>query len=84
VNLIFFNPFEGAPFKPSPRSRVEDFQAILHQGNLTATIRESRGREVAAACGQLYADRRGRIQNGAAPGGDASATENAWRGRYSE
>jgi 23S rRNA (adenine2503-C2)-methyltransferase len=58
VNLIIFNPFAGAPFQPSPRARVEGFQAILHQGNLTATIRESRGRDIAAACGQLYAERR--------------------------
>jgi 23S rRNA (adenine2503-C2)-methyltransferase len=58
VNLIMFNPFPGAPFKPSPRRRVEDFQAILHRGNLTATIRESRGQDIAAACGQLYAERR--------------------------
>jgi 23S rRNA (adenine2503-C2)-methyltransferase len=58
VNLIIFNPFAGAPFQPSPRARVEGFQAILHQGNLTATIRESRGRDIAAACGQLYAEQR--------------------------
>jgi 23S rRNA (adenine2503-C2)-methyltransferase len=57
VNLIFFNPFPGASFTPSPRARVEAFQAILHRGNLTATIRESRGRDIAAACGQLYAER---------------------------
>ena len=57
VNLIFFNPFPGAPFRPSPRPRVEAFRAILHRGNLTATIRESRGVDIAAACGQLYADR---------------------------
>jgi len=59
VNLIFFNPFSGSSFKPSPRARVEDFQAILHRGNLTATIRESRGQDIAAACGQLYAAQRG-------------------------
>jgi len=57
VNLIFFNPFPGASFTPSPRERVETFRAILHRGNLTATIRESRGVEIAAACGQLYAER---------------------------
>jgi 23S rRNA (adenine2503-C2)-methyltransferase len=57
VNLIFFNPFPGTPFTPSSRERVEGFQAILHRGNLTATIRESRGRDIAAACGQLYAER---------------------------
>jgi 23S rRNA (adenine2503-C2)-methyltransferase len=57
VNLIFFNPFPGSPFAPSSREQVEGFQAILHRGNLTATIRESRGRDIAAACGQLYAER---------------------------
>jgi 23S rRNA (adenine2503-C2)-methyltransferase len=57
VNLIFFNPFPESGFVPSSRERVEDFQAILHKGNLTATIRESRGRDIAAACGQLFAER---------------------------
>jgi 23S rRNA (adenine2503-C2)-methyltransferase len=56
VNLIFFNPFEGAEFETSSRSRAEAFQAILREGNLTATIRESRGLDIAAACGQLYAE----------------------------
>jgi 23S rRNA (adenine2503-C2)-methyltransferase len=59
VNLIFFNPFPGAEFAPSPRARVEAFQALLHRGNLTATIRESRGRDIAAACGQLFAEHDG-------------------------
>ena len=53
VNLIFFNPFAGSDFAPSSREAVERFQAILLKGNLTATIRESRGRDIAAACGQL-------------------------------
>lgn len=58
VNLIFFNPFAESGFTPSPRAAVEAFQAILHRGNLTATIRESRGLDIAAACGQLYAEHR--------------------------
>jgi len=56
VNLICFNPFPASSFRPSPRARVEAFQAILRQGNLTATIRESRGQDIAAACGQLNAE----------------------------
>ena len=56
VNLIFFNPFEGTALGTSPRESVEAFQAILRKGNLTATIRESRGLDIAAACGQLYAE----------------------------
>jgi 23S rRNA (adenine2503-C2)-methyltransferase len=58
VNLICFNPFDGTALRASPRARIEDFQAILHRGNLTATIRESRGQDIAAACGQLYAEQR--------------------------
>jgi len=56
VNLICFNPFPGSGFEASSRCALEAFQAILHRGNLTATIRESRGRDIAAACGQLYAE----------------------------
>ncbi len=56
VNLIFFNAFDESGFASSPRAVVEDFQAILRRGNLTATIRESRGLDIAAACGQLYAE----------------------------
>jgi 23S rRNA (adenine2503-C2)-methyltransferase len=62
VNLIFFNPFAGSALAPSPREAVEAFQAILHRGNLTATIRESRGLDIAAACGQLYAEHRSAAQ----------------------
>jgi 23S rRNA (adenine2503-C2)-methyltransferase len=60
VNLIFFNHFAGSDFKPSPRETVEHFQSILHKSNLTATIRESRGQDIAAACGQL------RVEHGVA------------------
>ena len=56
VNLIFFNPFAGSDLRASSRASVEAFQAILQNGNLTATIRESRGLDIAAACGQLYAE----------------------------
>ncbi len=56
VNLILFNPFAGSGFQPSSRDTVERFQRILYNGNLTATIRESRGQDIAAACGQLRAE----------------------------
>jgi 23S rRNA (adenine2503-C2)-methyltransferase len=57
VNLIPFNPFPGAGFVPSPRARIEAFQAILRRHGLNATIRESRGQDIQAACGQLAAAR---------------------------
>jgi 23S rRNA (adenine2503-C2)-methyltransferase len=59
VNLIFFNRFAGSQYDGSSRAAVEDFQAILHKGSLTATVRESRGSDIAAACGQLWVVHRG-------------------------
>jgi 23S rRNA (adenine2503-C2)-methyltransferase len=57
VNLIPWNPFPGAPVAPSPRARILAFQAILRRHHLHATIRESRGQDIQAACGQLAATR---------------------------
>jgi 23S rRNA (adenine2503-C2)-methyltransferase len=53
VNLIPFNPFPGAPFATSPRRRIEAFRDHLRHHGLSATIRESRGEDIQAACGQL-------------------------------
>ncbi len=53
VNLIPYNPISGTDFAPPQRKQVEAFQQILHQGEYTAIIRESRGKEISAACGQL-------------------------------
>ena len=57
VNLIPFNPFPESGFAPSPRARLGRFQAILREHGLNATVRESRGRDIQAACGQLAAAR---------------------------
>jgi 23S rRNA (adenine2503-C2)-methyltransferase len=57
VNLIPFNPYPGAPFVPSPREQIVRFQAILRAHAIVATIRESRGQDIQAACGQLAAAR---------------------------
>ncbi len=53
VNLIPFNTAPDLPDRPSPRKQVEAFQQILHDAGLTATIRESRGWDISAACGML-------------------------------
>jgi 23S rRNA (adenine2503-C2)-methyltransferase len=53
VNLIPFNAFPGAAFRRPAPETVKRFQAILLEHYLTATVRESRGREIGAACGQL-------------------------------
>ena len=57
VNLIPFNEFPGAGFAASPRARILRFQAILRAHGIGATIRESRGQDIQAACGQLAAAR---------------------------
>jgi 23S rRNA (adenine2503-C2)-methyltransferase len=57
INLIPFNTAPELPDHPSPRPRVEAFQRILHDAGLTATIRESRGWEISAACGMLRGEK---------------------------
>jgi 23S rRNA (adenine2503-C2)-methyltransferase len=53
VNLIPFNPFPGAPFQPTPRLRIQRFRQLLLDRGVHATVRESRGQDIQAACGQL-------------------------------
>lgn len=51
VNLIQYNPVPGLPYRAS--RRMELFQRWLAQKGLIATIRRSRGADIAAGCGQL-------------------------------
>ncbi|MEO0444779.1 MAG: 23S rRNA (adenine(2503)-C(2))-methyltransferase RlmN [Verrucomicrobiota bacterium] len=53
VNLIPFNPWPGAPYRPSPPSRIKRFQRTLHDLGTHAWIRHTRGDDILAACGQL-------------------------------
>jgi 23S rRNA (adenine2503-C2)-methyltransferase len=53
VNLIPFNPFPGSEFKRPDDVAVRRFQKVLLDNNYTAPVRESRGRDISAACGQL-------------------------------
>jgi 23S rRNA (adenine2503-C2)-methyltransferase len=59
VNLIPYNS-TGAEFTPSQPGRAREFAARLQARGLSATIRASRGRDIAAACGQLRAENRKR------------------------
>jgi 23S rRNA (adenine2503-C2)-methyltransferase len=56
VNLIPFNPFAGAGYARSDDVTVARFQDALHRAGIHATVRESRGPDIAAACGQLVAE----------------------------
>ncbi len=53
LNLIPFNPFPGTEYRCSPESRILEFQSIVMEGGLIATVRKTRGQDIDAACGQL-------------------------------
>jgi len=56
VNLIPFNPVAGTGWGPTPPARLQAFASTLDAAGVNATVRESRGRDIAAACGQLRAE----------------------------
>jgi 23S rRNA (adenine2503-C2)-methyltransferase len=55
VNLIPLNPTPGSRWSGTPAAGVERFARILRDGGVTVTVRDTRGREIEAACGQLHA-----------------------------
>ena len=57
VNLIPLNPTPGWPTEPSSPARIRRFAALLEDAGVNVTIRDTRGREIRAACGQLHAER---------------------------
>jgi len=56
VNLIPYNP--TGMYEGSSRAAIEAFREALMQRGLVATVRLTRGRDIAAACGQLAAEPR--------------------------
>jgi 23S rRNA (adenine2503-C2)-methyltransferase len=57
INLIPFNSHPKLSFAPPPLERILEFQEVLRAANYTVFIRESRGQEIGAACGQLAGQR---------------------------
>ena len=53
INLIPFNPFPHAPYGRSSRNRIIAFQKTLSDAGFVCTIRQTRGDDIDAACGQL-------------------------------
>lgn len=53
VNLIQLNDVEGSRFRPSTPQRAEEFVRRLGSVGVEATVRNSRGADIDAACGQL-------------------------------
>jgi 23S rRNA (adenine2503-C2)-methyltransferase len=56
VNLIPYNP--TGMYDGSSRRAIAAFKDVLDRARLPATVRLTRGRDIAAACGQLAADAR--------------------------
>jgi len=63
VNLLALHPGGPPGLQPTPLPDIHRFAAQLRDGGVSATVRRSRGLDIAAACGQLWADaaRRGKI-----------------------
>ena len=59
VNLIPFNETDDIPFKRTGEKEMLAFQEVLLNAHLTAMIRDSRGRDISAACGQLSSEEAG-------------------------
>jgi 23S rRNA (adenine2503-C2)-methyltransferase len=70
VNLIPYNPVDDSDFKRPSRATVYAFRDVLEDLNVPASIRQTRGLEAAAACGQL----RNAFQKDAIKGDLAPAT----------
>jgi 23S rRNA (adenine2503-C2)-methyltransferase len=57
INVLMFNSFSNAEFEPPDEERVYAFRNILLNNGFVAVVRNSRGSDIHAACGQLRAAR---------------------------
>lgn len=56
VNLIPLNPTPGSKWDASPKAVEREFVRRVRERGVSCTVRDTRGREIAAACGQLAAE----------------------------
>ncbi len=56
VNLIPFNPIPDTEWRPTPPKQLRAFAARLEEAGIPVQVRTPRGRDIAAACGQLKAE----------------------------
>jgi len=58
INLLPLNEIPGVPYRRPSEETVQQFQNYLLQHGISAFVRQSRGRDISAACGQLrFAER---------------------------
>jgi len=53
VNLLPFNAHPGSAFQTPPDENITRFRSFLSEAGFVVVVRESRGRDISAACGQL-------------------------------
>ena len=53
VNIIEYNPIDGAHFAKPDEETIENFMKFLESNRVNARLRRSRGKDIDAACGQL-------------------------------
>jgi 23S rRNA (adenine2503-C2)-methyltransferase len=53
VNLIPYNPVDGLNLNRPEREMIEDFRSVLEEKGINVTWRYTKGKDIAAACGQL-------------------------------
>jgi len=56
VNLIPLNPTPGSKWDASPKPQQDAFVEAVRAAGVSCTVRDTRGQEIAAACGQLAAE----------------------------
>jgi 23S rRNA (adenine2503-C2)-methyltransferase len=71
VNLIPYNPIPGREWLPSTAGRIAAFSNVLDARGVEAAVRRPRGRDIAAACGQLRLEREAARTAGEADGDGA-------------
>lgn len=63
INLIPFNPHDGADYKRPSNSRIDRFYKVLFDKGFTVITRSTRGDDIAAACGQLAGQVNNKLNN---------------------
>ncbi len=78
VNLIALNPTPLTTETASTKPRIEEFAAMLKREGVNVTIRDTRGQDIDAACGQLRAKERQGIPSSAVPIKVRPSSPNDW------
>ncbi len=53
INLISYNPVEGLTYQKPDEGKIDRFMHVLVEQGAAVTLRQSRGGDIDAACGQL-------------------------------